>query len=141
MLHGCRKKEEKGELPSASGEAPLCCIFLSTKCTPLGRAETPPTPSVQMLSPNPSFLHLLSSLPQTMLFPSFAGCSKPGPCCCGLGIAQPGQSTRARQPLCPVPLLALLAGTLVCFLELPSVMKLEGHHHLARLPPTPKINN
>lgn len=65
MLNGCRKKEEKGELPNASGEAQLYCIFPCTKCTHLGRAETPPAPSVQMLSPNPSFLPLSPQQPVT----------------------------------------------------------------------------
>lgn len=53
----------------------------------------------------------------------------------GAGKAQ-GQGSR------PVRLRDVLGSELVCFLELPSVMKLEGHHHhLAWLPPTPEINN
>jgi len=123
-------RRNKGELPNKfiSRHCTRCALLSAARegLSPL------PHPSVQTPPPNPS----LAPPNPPAVFPQLGWTHQTRPRCRGLR-----QSTRARRPPRPARRLALLASKPGCLRELPPVIKLEGHQHLARLPPTPKINN
>lgn len=150
MLNSHRKKGEKGELPSEFiNQEPLhpAALPFLLNWNSQGRAEPAPAPlgsGTFHLTLPPSLLR--AAPPAAAFLLSFDGYNKRGSCCRELRVTRHGEKHKGEEGGAPIPIPPLPAAPparsrSVCLLELCYIMKLEGHHHLARLPLTPKINN